>query len=1208
MKPWMIFLTTLGAVSAASAPISFNDDFSLSGAKPSESWEIVSGAFPVVEGRMTVRADRGNAFAVIREVPELEAFEYSIRVRIPERVNAGGYATGGIMLYQDGANHWRLQFAEGPDKKRYFEMGETLAGVWQAQSSGPNKLRSADVLTTTWDYGREYVMKISLSTNGIHGEISEAEGGKLAARYRYFWDEARAVQLGRPGVTANGLAVSYAAARVTAERSTAAPAGIVLEEGKSGRCAILSVASIAPSGRLATDGRPPVVLSTGLSGSGAARIPLLAKAARSAGFGVTLLSCDEISRPRVLVPDLLDILILPDPRFPATARDALQRYLRNGGHGVFLGGRAFGSLLFPVDGKWMGKQDIERALFEIPAGAPLFDFKAESAPWERSTDKKENPSSAKIENGALRIDIKGYTLWDTFAAPLPRKLDKNALIVLSMKGDAATPQVAVELVEQDGARWIASIDLTPEMKRQVLLPGRFKAWDPKAKAKAGLDMERVVKISFGLASTHTPAVSRGDHAIWVGAIATAENRFGGVDFDADLNLPIFGEDDEGGLQGAVNIRPAPASPFPWGDKLSAPVAGLAAVGFGIPNESVSVPLLEAVDAFGRGRGAAAGMLLHIGGGYRGSAWIFSGITNDSFYKEPAFSPFLAKALLAAKKGDLLRKAREEDRDRPKGLALVTPGPKGFIHIGKDGHFAAPDGKRLFITGANYIGSFATAVRFFQDENFDPRELENNFRMAKAAGINVLRLFHVHGLAADLMRGDRRKLDTILELARRYGIYLLLETSAGLSETGGNMEGVCAILARVGEMLKDEPMIFGYDLRNEPTIGFVAGMNYPKDRKPAVHTTRLIDLYPEEAAEIRKLVETRPAWLRLPTSITGVDAENAIAAIHLWSKYTREFGIGNTTFGALPPTGLPTPAKWDPLVKAVDQSYGLWIQMQKDALRKADPNHLITVGYNLVFAALPCNEKLDFVSHHVYGKPFSLAEVMENVTALDRLKKLFPTQPASLGEFGYTSGIAMPGKGHLDPHTASVGELIHYLYAFANGFEGCKKWMLVDWPIPVMQRFGSWSQHGLDGKRYEARFGFYAYDGTAHGRPKPIAYALKYLRDFADATPPSGGLAISAAPLTIGAGYVYTNRNALFVGNTAYASPRLSFKSTQPANVMLSWGAAGIRAMATTDARVTLDPSAFGPYGQGVEGRHGGVSKDGKRLVIEMHEGETLTIK
>ncbi|MBI4975880.1 MAG: hypothetical protein HZC28_00265 [Spirochaetes bacterium] len=1173
------------SIFGAAASISFSDDFSGTDGKPSGSWEIISGTFPVAEGKLSVRADRGSAFAVIRDVPELETFEYSVRFSIMERVNASGWVTAGVMLYQDGANHWRLQFVEGPDKKRYFEMGETLAGIWQAHSSGPNKLRSADVSAGTWEYGKEYLMKLSLTTNGIYGEISDTSAGKTVARYRYFWDSARAVQMGRPGITANGFAASYARARVTAERIMEAPAGITIEDGK-GRCAVLS------------SGDP----------DSTARIAAITKTARGAGFGVTVLTCDDIIRPKVLRPENFDIFILPDTSFPAPARDIVLRYFRNGGNAVMLGGRAFESLLYPVDGKWLKKQDLERTIAATEPSSVLFSFSGDTSVWERSSDKKDNLSTATSESGSLHIDIKGYTLWDTFATTLPRKLAKNeSLIIVSMKGDASTSQVAVELNEQDGSRWIAVTDITPEMKRYVLLPAYFKAWDTKAKEKAGIDMERVEKISIGLAGSHTTRVSRGDHSIWIDAIGVAENHFRGIDLSATISIPVFGEDDDSALTGVIAARHVKSSPFASDEKIAVPMKGLSAVGFGIPNESVSVPLMEAVDAHGRNRGYAAGMLMHIGGGYRGSTWLYSGITGDAFYTAPAFAAFLAKALRSMKSGELLKKAAVEDQTRPKGLALTAAAPKGFVHI-KDGHFAYPDGRRMFITGCNYIGSFATAVRFCQDENFDPREIENNFRMARDAGVNVMRLFHVHGLVDGIMKGDRRKLDTILELARRYGVYLLVETSAGLSDTGGDMNDVCNILTHVADALKDEPMVFGYDLRNEPPVSYIAGRNFPAGNKPAIHTTRLIDLYPDDAADIKKIIETRPSWLRLSSAVTGSDAENAIAAIYLWNKYSREYNISSTTFGALPATGLPTPPKWEPLVKAVDQSYGLWIQMQKDAVRKADPNHLISVGYNQVFAALPCNDKLDFVSHHVYGKPFSYAEVIENITTMDRLKKLFPSQPVSLGEFGYSTGISMPGSGNLDPYTASVGEMIHYLYAFANGYEGCKKWMLVDWPLAVMYRFGSWGQHGIEGKRYEARFGIYAYDGTAHGKPKPIAYALKFLRDYADTTAPSGGIAITEGTLTIGTVYEYTNSNALFVGNKTYKTDRLEFTAEEPVNVMLSWNKRILRIMASADARVTITPSGFGVNGQTVDGKHGGLKKDGKRVVIDMLEGETLTIR
>jgi hypothetical protein len=168
-------------------------------------------------------------------------------------------------------------------------------------------------------------------------------------------------------------------------------------------------------------------------------------------------------------------------------------------------------------------------------------------------------------------------------------------------------------------------------------------------------------------------------------------------------------------------------------------------------------------------------------------------------------------------------------------------------------------------------------------------------------------------------------------------------------------------------------------------------------------------------------------------------------------------------------------------------------------------------------------------------------------------------------------------------------------------------MLVDWPRKIMHHFGDWNKGEMT-RIYEERFGLYYYDGTPAGRPKPIAHALRFFGEHAAGCAPSGTLEIVPAPLSIGAGYVYKNKQALFVGNTAYTSDGLAFAAARPANVMLRWDTDGLRVMSSADAHVTLKPAAFGPFGKNVTGRHGVLRTEDDALVVDLLEGETVLIK
>jgi hypothetical protein len=296
---------------------------------------------------------------------------------------------------------------------------------------------------------------------------------------------------------------------------------------------------------------------------------------------------------------------------------------------------------------------------------------------------------------------------------------------------------------------------------------------------------------------------------------------------------------------------------------------------------------------------------------------------------------------------------------------------------------------------------------------------------------------------------------------------------------------------------------------------------------------------------------------------------------------------------------------------MNETLQLWMSRQIESIRKYDRRHLISVGYNSVLECLPANKQLSFVSHHVYDRPASYEKVMSNVTTLDRIAGVWPDRPITLGEFGYSNGVVNPDGSYLDFHTSAVGEMIHYLYALAHGYDGAMKWVLTDWHWDAIAKA---AEKGRQTQIYEAYFGMYYYDGNPHGlgRPKPICYSMKFLRDYVDGNGPVGTLDIKRAQTSIGTGYVYRAKNALFVGDSEYKSPELEFRSREPANVMLAWGGSGIKLMSTSDTTVSIAPERFlsrlTSEGAKIEGHCGPIRKQNGRISMRLYEGETIRIR
>jgi hypothetical protein len=900
---------------------------------------------------------------------------------------------------------------------------------------------------------------------------------------------------------------------------------------------------------------------------------------------------------------------------------SLLRFLRGGGDLVLMGGLPFSRPLLQVGDEWLTKETLDAKLRKTRPRTILFSFEdGDTQAWQRSSNHLDQPSQASTTPGptgqALLLDIHGLQGWDTFGTALPDGLPKtDNVLYFRAHATETTPAMVVELREEDGSRWIATVGLTSEWQACVVPPSQFKFWgdaSPSGRGGSGDSVRfgQVRWLSFGLAESHTPGL-RGDHRLWIDQIGTGHAILPASVPTPGETLNAFSDYQVYRMASVRRVVPATANALLKTKlTLDIPCWGWSAVGFAFPNESVFLPLLDAQDAVGRSLGWASGALLNQRGTYRNSAWLLFGVETPAFYRNPEFLTELPKLLDQARAPGLFAQLRSSERtDREPFYPLRTPPPHtGFIQRSPDGrHLVYPDGRRFFMTGCNYVGGFARCGgRMWSDDFFDAREVAEDFRKASEAGLNVMRYWLQGTLDEDLRRGDLRKVQTIRECARRYGVYLLLD----LPGTGYATEkDMLDSHRRIAEAFRDEPMVLGYDLRNEPYVSTLGGIHYT-DTPPPVQTVDLAKVYPDfvDMAKVDSWLKERPRWLHLPSWIQGEEARRVAVANFLWSRYTEEFGLRSSTLQGL--NGTVPAGRWRSLVDVVDQSLDRWLGVQLKAIREVDPNHLITVGHNTALTILPANAPLDFVSEHIYARPRSYENVMENITTLDRLRERWPDRPITVGEFGYSNGISL-GDAYLDPHTSSMGEMIHYLYAFAHDYDGCKKWMLVDWPLAVMRHYGDWNR-GLVTRIYEERFGLYSYDGTRHGRPKPIVSALHFFRQFAEHNSPGGTLKVMRDDNPIGTGYVYRAANGLFVGGRQADLPELRFQCPETANVMLTWDKTGMRVLSTADLLAEVDVKALVPrladHPLKAKGASDVPRVDGGRYTLALRAGQVVTLE
>jgi len=921
------------------------------------------------------------------------------------------------------------------------------------------------------------------------------------------------------------------------------------------------------------------VLSDRMPGIDTGHVRKLVEHLRNADLPVSTISCAEMADAAVLTPERVGTLVLTNStHFPAAAFGNLMAFLRGGGDLVLMGGHAFRHSIFRTGDQWQTSVQYAQTLAaSTTARNALFGFEnSDLGQWQHGASNKAATSRIQTVPGktgkALRLDLKDVTWYDVWGAALQSEIPKgHNAICLWLKADPDTKQFFVEMTEKDGTRWSRAVDVTPEWRFQVLPATTFlfKA-DGAAPGRGGkmdgLKMGEGAKLTVGLAKDRTPAVGA-SHTFWIDEVGTVAAPPELAVADRALAFRgAFNDYDVYRFDGAPRVRTHAGQDWLQTPvRIDGPVGGLSAVGFALPHESTFVPLLAAEDDHGRVQGWAAGMLIHHAGEYAGSQWGLFGVEAPSFYENEQAIASLVGLLRGFNSGKWVERARQEDvatnTDR---LELRSPQPPP-LRI-KDKHFVYPDGRRFFMIGVNFWSSFDTF--YGGGPQWDVRRLERDFARMERAGINSIR---IHGFNRFALAAQSHRLQTFLELCRRHRIYVL--AGVGLGKHSYLKDGKDAMQAeakRLGRLLKDETVILGYDLQNEP-------YHWEIERSPFDGTT------------LAK---------RFPVPKGG------------WGDYFQSLKVceGNwsSTFPGLKGR-LPVPE--DPRLRQtydnVNATMGTWIGWLVEAIRSEDKSHAITVGYNTIFDCLPANQVLDFVSHHVYEAPESLVHVRRNHTTLDRLRHIWPDRPVSLGEFGYSSGDLINGK-YLDIHTQAVGEITHWLYALAEDYDGAMKWQLCDSTPAYQWRFATWRRKEPEPENLrQRRFGMFWPDGTPEGRPKPIVHATRFLRDCVDAGLSGGELELREDTNLIGTGYVYRAKNALFVGGSSYTSAKLSVESELPANVMLRWDAQSLTILATADATVLLAPDRFlsNPVRNGKERDR---AADG-RIRLQLFEGKPVVL-
>lgn len=459
----------------------------------------------------------------------------------------------------------------------------------------------------------------------------------------------------------------------------------------------------------------------------------------------------------------------------------------------------------------------------------------------------------------------------------------------------------------------------------------------------------------------------------------------------------------------------------------------------------------------------------------------------------------------------------------------------------------PNGVPLFITGINYEGPADRAWQMWDDDKFDPGAIEADFTRAAAAGMTTLRLFVQAPLATDLAASRWDKLDTVVALAEKHGLQLILS----LHDYGErDLARVAGTAGQIAQRYRGRPGILAFDLKNEPRFGDLSLTRYASP--VPLQQRGLIDVFGERLprAQLADYRASDDGTKTIPAYLSDDEAWIYVNNLRLYREMLAEAAawVKNHNFQTTTLDFLDDAAgqKWAALTSALNDTLQAWINPQVEAIQHADATRPITIDHvDAVLARLAANDVLDFESMHRYPGG-SAASIRANLNLLASLERAHAGKPYLLSEFGYATDT-------VDPDRASLFETAITLGLLAQHAGGGAKWMLNDMPQGFNMR--------------ERTLGAFRLDGS----PKPISGALSALHAYLNTTGSNPGDFKLDDDADTGLGYVYSASDARMLGGKRVDGGGVTMDAAGPAQLCVTWTEPNvIRVWASTTLQATID--------------------------------------
>src|ERR1019366_5094911 len=321
---------------------------------------------------------------------------------------------------------------------------------------------------------------------------------------------------------------------------------------------------------------------------------------------------------------------------------------------------AWQSPLYQIKGEWVSRESYEAQVAAQRVQHIVEDFDhLDLKRWTRNAGEpsaKAEYELADTDHGkALHVKIGHLGGWETLRSPVLTHPfpPGQSLTCFRAKGGPRTRQLALEWMEADGSRWIATVDLTAEWKDYTLLPDRFKAWPvPGPGEKRGhFRPEQAVTCCVGLAMSHT-ALEGDQHEYWFDDLGTAPNPFGDDMPPAESPVPVLES-----ISPSYQCFPITTPVVVLADHQKVAWEGWERIGGGSEGRDAEFyvglnprargvgfnqerpyrwePLLGAYDATRRDyRGALGALVVNVEPPFRGSVWAAFTPVEAGFYQRP----------------------------------------------------------------------------------------------------------------------------------------------------------------------------------------------------------------------------------------------------------------------------------------------------------------------------------------------------------------------------------------------------------------------------------------------------------------------------------------------------------------------------------------------------------------------------------------------